>query len=127
MINKYLLIPLPLPLRDQLCIRIPVLEQPLVQLLADAFFLIIQLVHVPASLMRDLKDGPHGRVPGHVGRRCILGVFHLVAEDEQVRLDVAEALGRRLALRGVPDRGHNCGNLWALVFLRVKVVAARYV
>jgi hypothetical protein len=59
--------------------------------------------------MADLEDGPHGGVPGDVGGGCVLGVFHLVAEDQEVGFDVGEAFRGRFALRGVPDCRHGCG------------------
>lgn len=84
----YLLIPGLLPLRDQHGVRVAVLQQPVVQLLGDGLLLVVQLVHVPAALVGDLEDRPQRLVPRDVVRLRVLRVLHLVAEDQQVVLDV---------------------------------------
>lgn len=101
-----LLVAVLLPLGNQHRVRVSVLEQPLVQLLADGFLLVVELVDVPAPLVRNLEDGPFGLVLGDVVRRHVLRVLHLVGEDEQVLLDVGEALWGWLALRGGANGGH---------------------
>jgi hypothetical protein len=45
-VDTHLLIPLLLPLGDQVCIGIVVFQQPVVELLADRFFLIVEIVDV---------------------------------------------------------------------------------
>jgi hypothetical protein len=45
----HLLITLLLPLGDQISIGIPVLQQPVVELFADGFFLVVQVVDVSGS------------------------------------------------------------------------------
>lgn len=77
-----LLVPLPLPLRDQLRVRVPVLQQPVVQLLGYSLLLVVEFVDVAAALVADLEDGPEGGVAGGVVGGRVLGVFHLVGEDE---------------------------------------------
>lgn len=80
----YLLIARLLPLRNQHSIRVPILQQPLIQLLADRLLLVIQLIHVSTPLMTDLEDLPVCLVSGDIGCRLVLRVFHFVGEDEQV-------------------------------------------
>ena len=104
--GTHLFVALFLPLRDQHGIRVAVLQQPVVELLADRLLLVVELVDVPTSLVRDLEYGPLRLVLGNVVGRRVLRVLHLVAEDEQVILDVTEAVRWRLALRGVSDGGH---------------------
>lgn len=99
--KTYLLVALLLPLGDQHGVRIAVLEEPVVELLADGLLLVVELVYVPAPLVGDLEYGPLRLVFGHIVVGGVLGVLHLVAEDEQVVFDVAEALWRRLALGGM--------------------------
>lgn len=96
--RTYLLVSLLLPLGNEHGIGVAVLEQPVVQLLANGLFLVVQLVDVAAALVGDLEDGPLGLVLRLAvgGRR--LGVLHLVGKDEQVVLDVVEAFWWRLAL-----------------------------
>ena len=53
-----------------------------------------------------MEDGPVNLVSRDVGRGCVLGVFHLIREDEEVVFNIGEAFGRRFALRGVSDGGH---------------------
>lgn len=101
-----LLVPVLLPLGDQHRVRVPVLEQPLVQLLADGFFFVVELIDVPAPLVRNLEDRPFGLVLGYVVRRGVLRVLHLVGEDEQILLNVGETLWGRLALRGGANGWH---------------------
>jgi len=76
-----LLVPLLLPLGDEHRVRVAVLEQVLVQLLADGLFFVVELVDVAAALVGDLEDGPLRLVLGDVVVWCVLGVLHLVAED----------------------------------------------
>ena len=45
--EAYLLIPLLLPLGDETRIGVPVLQQPVVQLLGDSLFLVVEVVNVP--------------------------------------------------------------------------------
>lgn len=104
--STYLLITLLLPLRDQHRIRISILQQPVIQLLADGLLLVVQIVDVATPLMCDLKDLPLCLM--FWARRCglVLCVFHLVGENKEVVLDVAKALWRGFALRCVADGGH---------------------
>jgi len=88
-----------LPLRNKHCISIPILQQPLVELLADGLLCVIKFVDVATPLVRDLEHFPLRLVPGTGRRRLVLGILHLVGEDEEVCLDVAEALWRWLPLR----------------------------
>lgn len=53
-----LLVALLLPLGDQHRVRISVLQQPIVQLLADGLLLVVQLVDVAAALVSDLEYLP---------------------------------------------------------------------
>lgn len=106
-ITAYLSITVLLPLCNQHCISIAVLAQPLVQLLRY-LILLVQLPDVFRALMRDLKDRPHDLVSWNICRWQVLGVLHLVGEDEEGVLDVAEAGWRRLALGSVADSGHDC-------------------
>jgi hypothetical protein len=45
-VDTHLLIALLLPLGDQVCIGVVVLQQPVIQLLADRFFLVVEIVDV---------------------------------------------------------------------------------
>lgn len=56
--------------------------------------------------MRDLKDRPHNLVLWDVRRGQVFGILHLVGEDEERIFDIAEASGRRLALRCMADSWH---------------------
>ena len=56
--------------------------------------------------MRNLKDLPLSLVLWAGRRRLVLGILHLVGEDEQVVLNVAETLWGRLALRSVANSRH---------------------
>lgn len=94
-----LFVALLLPLCDQHGIRVAILQQPVVKLLADGFFLVVQIIYVATPLMRDLEDFPLRLVLGSRGRRLVLDVLHLVGEDEQVIFDVAETLWRGFTLR----------------------------
>jgi len=78
-----LLISLLLPFRNQIPIRIPILQQPLIQLLRNSLLLIIQVVDVAATLMRDLEDGPERLVPLFALVGGVFGVFHFVGEFEE--------------------------------------------
>jgi len=73
---------------------------------ADGLLLVVELVDVAAPLVGDLKDGPLGLVLADIVRRGVLRILHLVAEDQQVVLDVAEPLRRGLALGRVADGRH---------------------
>lgn len=100
-----MLIPLLLPLCNQIRVAVVVLEQPLVQLLADGLLLVVELVDVAGALMCDLEDRPHGFLPPLALVRRVLGVFHLVLELEERVLDVVEAVGWGfLALGGAHGR-----------------------
>ena len=46
MIPTHLLVPLLLPLRNQIAVRIAVLQQPVIQLLADGFLLIVEIIDI---------------------------------------------------------------------------------
>lgn len=62
--------------------------------------------------MRDLKDWPVHRVSRNVVRGGVFGIFHLIAEDQEVVFDVAEASGRLLSRGGRSDGWHgfmSCG------------------
>ena len=52
---KYLL-----PLCDEVGVSVPVLETKVVELAGDLLLLVEHLVDVPASLVVDAGDGPHG-------------------------------------------------------------------
>ena len=106
-----LFITLLLPFRNKHRIRIPVLEQPLVQLLADGLLLVVQLVDVTAPLMRYLEDGPLRLMFGDVRRRCVLRVLHLDAKDFQIIADVFKALWGLLLSSSRSYRRHD-GRLW---------------
>lgn len=101
----YLCITVLLPLSNQHRISIAVLAQPIVELLRD-LLLSVQLPYVFRPLMRDLEDRPHDLVLWDVGGREVLGILHLVSEDEEGVFDVAEACWRSFALRGVTDGWH---------------------
>lgn len=105
-----LLITLLFPLGNQHSICVSILEEIVVELLADGFLLIVQVVDVSRTLMCDLEDGPRHLVLllSFVG--CILSVLHLVLEFEQRVFDVLKAL-RWSLLRGAcrADWWHGCG------------------
>lgn len=54
--DTYLLIALLFPLRDQVRIGVLVLEQPLIQLLADRLLLVVQIVNVPRACVRNRQS-----------------------------------------------------------------------
>lgn len=101
-----------LPLGDEHSIRIPVLEQPFVQLLADGLLFVVELVDVATALVGDLEDGPLRLVLRNVVRRRVLRVLHLDAEDLQVVADVVETR-RRLFLPG-RGAGSYRGHFWVV-------------
>lgn len=103
--STYLRITVFLPLSNQHRIRIPILAQPFIQLLAN-LLLSIQLPDVFRPLMRDLEDRPHDLVLWDVGGREVLGILHLVGEDEERVFDVAEARWGSFAFRCVADCWH---------------------
>lgn len=86
-----LLVPLLLPLGDQIPVRVPVLEQPLVQRLADGFARVVQVVDVAGAGVRDLEDRPEGLVLLFALVRRVLCVAHLVAVFEKCVFDVFKA------------------------------------
>lgn len=102
----HVLIALLLPLRNQHRVRVPVFQQPVVKLPPDGLLLIVQVVDVAAALMGDLEDLPLRLVLCARQRLLVLRVLHLVAEDDEIGLDIAEALWGRLALAAVTDRRH---------------------
>lgn len=110
------LVALFLPFRDEQSVCIVVFQKPVVELLADGFFLIVELVDVSAPLVGDLEHRPLRLVLWDVVCGRVLRVFHLVAEDEEVFFEIAEAFWWRLALGGCADGGHAC---WGLVFVVV--------
>ncbi len=75
------LVSLFLPLGNQHRIGIAVFEQPVVQLLADRFLLVVQLVDVATPLMGDLENGPLSLVLGNIIGRGVLRILHLVAKN----------------------------------------------
>jgi hypothetical protein len=108
--STYLLVSLLFPLRDQQRICVAILQQPVVQLLVNRLFLVVELVYIATPLMRYLKDWPLRLVLGLVVCRCVLRVLHLVAENEQVIFDVAEAFWRRLPLGGMAYGRHDASD-----------------
>ena len=53
-VKTYLFIPLLLPFRDQIRIGVPVLQQPVVELLGNGFLLVVQVVDVTRTWSRGL-------------------------------------------------------------------------
>jgi hypothetical protein len=106
-----LLVALLLPLCNQHGIRVAVLQQPVVELLADGLLLIVHVVDVARSLVGDLEDGPCHLVLLLALVRCVLGVLHLGLELEERVFEVFEAIWRRL-LRSAccADGRHVCCN-----------------
>lgn len=86
-----LLIPLLLPLRNQVRIRIPILQQPVVQLFRDGFARVVQVVNVSGAGMGDLEDRPEGFVFLFAVCGGGLGVAHLVRVGEEGVFYVVEA------------------------------------
>lgn len=93
----YLLVALLLPLGNEHRIGISILQQPLVQLLADGLLLVVEIVYVAAPLVRNLENLPLRHVLRARRRGLVLRILHLVRKDQEVIFDVAEALWRRLS------------------------------
>lgn len=92
-----LLVALLLPLGNEHRIGISILQQPLVQLLADGLLLVVEIVYVAAPLVRNLENLPLRHVLRARRRGLVLRILHLVRKDQEVIFDVAEALWRRLS------------------------------
>lgn len=92
-----LLIPLLLPLCNEIRIRIAVLQQPVVQSLRYRGARIVEVVDVAGALMCDLEDWPDGFLALFAFVRGGFGVFQLVGEFEERVFDVAEAFRWGLA------------------------------
>jgi hypothetical protein len=134
--STYLLVALLLPLGNQHRIRVPVLEQPLVQLPADGLLLVVQVVDVARALVRDLENGPCHFVLFLALVRRVLGIFHLVRELEECVFQVFEAFGRaplagarsadgwHVGVKGGVDRRVRWLNLGMICERRFAVVAA---
>lgn len=91
------LVPLLLPLGDQVGVGVAVLEEPIVELFADGLALVVQVVDVPRAGVGYLEDGP-GRLVlllSFVGG--VLCVAHLVGVLEEGVFDVLETRGRGFA------------------------------
>jgi hypothetical protein len=87
-----LLVALLLPLGDQHGVCVAVLQQVVVQLLADGLLLVVHFVDVARALVGDLEDGPCHLVLLLALVRGVLGVLHLVLELEERVLQVLEAV-----------------------------------
>ena len=86
-----LLIPLLLPFGYQHRIRVPILQQPLVQFLRNRAACVVQVVDVAAAGVGDLEDGPEDLVSFLAVVTGVFCVFHFVAVAEKGVFDVVEA------------------------------------
>ena len=68
-----LLVALLLPLGNQVCVPVPVLQQPVKQLARDRTTYVVKLVHVPAPLVVHLEDR---RKRVRLGRSVMRSLFH---------------------------------------------------
>lgn len=103
-----LLIPLLLPLGNQLLVRVLVLEQPLVELFRDGLALVVEVVDVAGARVRDLEDRPKGLVLAFAVRRGVLRITHAVGVGEECVFNVGEACWWGLSVFGGADWRH-CG------------------
>lgn len=77
--------------------------------------------------MNDLCDFPGVLVARAGSGRGGNGIFHLVAVNQEGIFNVAVALGRSFALRGVADGRHGCGcDVVVLVVVGMLTVAMNY-
>jgi hypothetical protein len=116
------------PLRDQIGIRVVVLQKPIVQRLRDGFLFVVEVVDVSCAcatgvsllldhnfhseasrlltLMADLEDGPQSLVALLALVWRVLCILHLVGKLEKSVFDVFEAIRWRFAITGGARRWH---------------------
>lgn len=114
-----LLITLLLPLGNKVCVCVPVLQQPVVELLRDGLAFVVQVVDVARARVRDLEDRPQRLMLLLAFVRRVLCVPHLVAVLEECVFDVVEAGGRRFARVARADGWHFLGDGWMCFLVSV--------